>query len=92
MAEMRLIHAMHLTDGSVKMSSAHVRLVAGEKILYNRFPDRVCIVEKVYDQSVPVHYDIKIPLMNGSEDMQDRFLRARGIKPADLRAVDEVPL
>lgn len=76
----------------IYMSKAHVRLSVNQTALYTRFPDRICIVEKVHDDHVPVTYDIKIPITNGSEEMYGRFLRARDIQPQDLRAVDELYL
>lgn len=74
------------------MNSAHVRLVINQTVIYTRFPDRVCIVEHIHDEHVPVHYDIKIPMSNGGEVMCGRFLHATGIQPQELRAVDELYL
>lgn len=74
------------------MNSIHVRFSPGQTVLYNRFPDRICTIDYVYDSDTPVHYDISIPIFNGSEGLNGRCLHARGITPDMLRAVDEIPL
>lgn len=75
-----------------KAHTPHVRFVVGETVLYDRFPDRVCIVEQVHDAHVPVHYDIGIPLDNGDEGLRGTKLHARGIFPHALKSVDIIPL
>lgn len=68
----------------------HVRLAVGQTCVYTPYPDRTCTVACVHDAQVPVTYDIQIPLVGGQ--MEGSFLYARGIAPAQLRAVDEIHL
>lgn len=79
------------------MSKPHVRLSEGQEVVYTRFPDRVCIVHKIFDAQTPVHYTVKIPINSFYTQLENlenpqAYLFAQGISPHDLRPVDTIQL
>lgn len=68
----------------------HVRLSEGQPCIYDKYPDRVCYVHRVLDDTTPVLYDIRIPIFRGQ--LEDAYLYALNILPRQLRAVDEIHL